>query len=859
MAEIQTNVDSLVCVEAGSPPEDPPLAIPEMPQDRNSTECHPPVDTEMALVGNPPIDESELPEEVSELIRRNRLMQERLRKALVAVEDARQAGIEHRLKLQRFIDVRRFKLTSRRQRLSVKVPDSFFSSHDAPSSAPPKNFDGIRRSLFREKELGALTYRTLVHWRPDEDAALQEALRKDLLQSAFKRMYRQRRMNGAGAAIPTQQLFRDLSAELKQLTTNELFEQEDFKTDWKRVSRELARKSIKRDERSCFIRFVHHLDPKLNRAPWSKEEDKILLQLVSKHRGLNWELVCREMGTGRTAFGCINRYMSALNPDITKKRWTEEDDCRVHMITKQNIGNTYSWIQVCARLGGGFAFGQTRQRSVRNTKMGRWSAAEIRRLEFAVHVYGPKRWSNIAFHLRRSRNSAGQRCEQLETKDKVLRITNWTIGQKRRTVPHNVYQPWTAEEDEALVRGIEEFGLGNWQTLRKKVLPGRTASQISYRFWKLNPVKDGVRLADIYGTLLVSRRKMMPRYVAKNRKKVVPTKLTAGDFDLPIEEVFVEDKFVCSNGKPRSTTYVALNSRDPEVERDLQRLNIRRRTEARRTLQNPDQDPVLQLADQASFEPLGEEFEYAQGPLTPLGPVGENSQAPSTPFRPGLRTPLGPVGENSQAPSTPFVRGLRTPLGPVGEYARGPPTPLGRVGENAQAPSTPFVPVGEYARGLQTPLGPVGEYPRGPPTPLGPVGENAQAPSTPFGAGLRTPRGPVGEYARGPPTPLGPVGENAQAPSTPFGLGLRTPLGPVDEYARAPSTPFVPGLRTPLGPVGEYPRGPPTPLGPVVENAQAPSTPFVPVGEYARALRTPLGAVGEYARGPPTPLGPVGG
>ena len=82
---------------------------------------------------------------------------------------------------------------------------------------------------------------------------------------------------------------------------------------------------------------------------WTALEDKRLLAGVMRYGLDNWQLVAHFVGNGRNRAQCSQRWARGLNPKISKKNWTPEDDRQL-----QELVNKYgdkSWTKIANILG----------------------------------------------------------------------------------------------------------------------------------------------------------------------------------------------------------------------------------------------------------------------------------------------------------------------------------------------------------------------------------------------------------------------------------------------------------------------------------------------------------------------------
>ncbi|KAI8604033.1 Homeodomain-like protein, partial [Dissophora ornata] len=79
-----------------------------------------------------------------------------------------------------------------------------------------------------------------------------------------------------------------------------------------------------RTNKNCRKRWFHSLDPSLRKGGWTEEEDHLLRTGVQKFRG-QWSKIAERI-QGRTDDQCAKRWRESLDPDIDRAAWTPEDD-----------------------------------------------------------------------------------------------------------------------------------------------------------------------------------------------------------------------------------------------------------------------------------------------------------------------------------------------------------------------------------------------------------------------------------------------------------------------------------------------------------------------------------------------------
>ena len=119
--------------------------------------------------------------------------------------------------------------------------------------------------------------------------------------------------------------------------------------NWKKISQVAFNGS--RTDVQCLHRWQKVLRPGLHKGPWSKQEDAVVFRMVEKVGGVEkvkWSVIAAEL-PGRLGKQVRERWYNHLDPTLNKGPWTAEEDKMLTNLQK-TIGN--KWCQIAKMLPG---------------------------------------------------------------------------------------------------------------------------------------------------------------------------------------------------------------------------------------------------------------------------------------------------------------------------------------------------------------------------------------------------------------------------------------------------------------------------------------------------------------------------
>ena len=279
--------------------------------------------------------------------------------------------------------------------------------------------------------------------------------------------------------------------DLQKLSNRDILtmvENDSIPIDWVYVSRMIGGRH---SPQACEQLWINILSPKIKCSKWNQAEIEKLIKLMSFHKRktkkrmkesdeiklkrnpdlLTWEEITKEL-PGRTPQECIIMWIQNLLPEVEnrsdgpewkERRWNKRED---ELLNNAILLCGEDWEAVSMMVPGRNRH-QCATRFLKSLepqiKKGRWSEEENLALRAAVNSFGIGSWTKIAAQVP-GRND-------IQCRERWVNVLD----------PLTNRSPFTAEEDQKILKGVAKFGEGKWSSIAQ-LLPGRTDNMVSRRY-----------------------------------------------------------------------------------------------------------------------------------------------------------------------------------------------------------------------------------------------------------------------------------------------------------------------------------------------------------------------------------------
>ncbi|KAJ1669495.1 hypothetical protein GGF38_002214, partial [Coemansia sp. RSA 25] len=317
---------------------------------------------------------------------------------------------------------------------------SFFVDSDGGRAAD-------NRDTVRKKKHPPIVYRAR-RWTDAEREALVRGVRQCNRKLMLQKLYQQ---NTDPRTIWNADKVSDQELEMNLMGV-----------DWKFIAKQFVpqHKPVE-----CAIQYATQDHPIINREPWTKREERALHDAVQAHGGRDWVSIAKALDTQRTAAQCFQVYQRKLNPDMSRSKWTPEEDQLLHEAVMTYGEGDWQAVASCLDNRTGQQVLHRWCKSINPAiRSGRWDKDEDVALLAAVRLYGVGQWTKIAKHV------PGR--TDVKCRERYMNVLTPDVNNAQ----------WTAAEDARLVAIVSRVGIGKWSYVAD-LLGNRTDNQC-WRHWR---------------------------------------------------------------------------------------------------------------------------------------------------------------------------------------------------------------------------------------------------------------------------------------------------------------------------------------------------------------------------------------
>ncbi|XP_074527019.1 snRNA-activating protein complex subunit 4 [Halichoeres trimaculatus] len=299
----------------------------------------------------------------------------------------------------------------------------------------------------------------------------RDTLRKLIQPKLSKIDYLSQKMSSAAEADrqPFRQQIDNLEEEINGLSKkseDELLGGRFDDHDWQKIANvDFEGTRNAEDIQRFWQNFLH---PAVNKSRWTKEEVDLLKEVSKKHNERDWEAIASDLGSGRSAFLCLQTFQRFVSDSLRNGSWTPAEDAQLkELVEKMRIGNFIPYTQMSYFMEGRdhcqLIYRWTQVLDP-NLKKGPWTKEEDELLLKAVAQYGEKEWWRMRSEVPGRTDGA--------CRDRYLDCLK--ADTKRG--------PFDREEEILLLRLVEKHGVGRWSKIAAEI-PHRTDAQCM-RIWR---------------------------------------------------------------------------------------------------------------------------------------------------------------------------------------------------------------------------------------------------------------------------------------------------------------------------------------------------------------------------------------
>ncbi|KFQ93024.1 snRNA-activating protein complex subunit 4, partial [Nipponia nippon] len=307
---------------------------------------------------------------------------------------------------------------------------------------PPANEDAKEKAAQGIKSFEQLLS---TKWKSREKTLLQKSVVSDRLQrllqpKLLKMSYWNQKLEKVKTEMEKQilekqikEVEREIEA-INQLPESDLLGNRFDEHDWEKISNIHFDGQRSSEELRKFWQNWEH--PSINKKEWTEEEIERLKKIAAEHGYLDWQTIAQELGTNRTPFQCLQKYQ-VYNKDLKRKEWTKDEDrMLLELVQEMRVGSHIPYKKIAYYMEGRDS-AQLIYRWTKSVdpslKKGPWTPEEDAMLLAAVKKYGARDWYKIRTEVP-GRSDAQCRDRYLKALHCDVKKGKWSLEEEEQLI-----------------------------------------------------------------------------------------------------------------------------------------------------------------------------------------------------------------------------------------------------------------------------------------------------------------------------------------------------------------------------------------------------------------------------------------
>ncbi|XP_051155066.1 snRNA-activating protein complex subunit 4 [Leptopilina boulardi] len=198
-------------------------------------------------------------------------------------------------------------------------------------AAPPNEDTKLKEA---RGELQIIHLRRVLRWTAKDKELLLKSIHREVVETM-------RYMPG-NEKIDLNSIKLGKNAALPDIIVREIGEMGEREFDWMKIA--VSDFQNKHSPEECRVMWNIFLHPSINKFKWKKKELVDLEKYAKQYKNENWDKIAEKLGTHRSGYQCFVKYNTMKKMPQNDKPWSKQEDRKlIQLINKFKIGDFINW------------------------------------------------------------------------------------------------------------------------------------------------------------------------------------------------------------------------------------------------------------------------------------------------------------------------------------------------------------------------------------------------------------------------------------------------------------------------------------------------------------------------------------